>query len=289
MTTKKFNTLFHYVYIICDYGAVLGSFIIAYVIRRTADVATSLDLVEVPVLNFAFRDFIRIAPWISLLWIGLFVSTRHYVRIEKRRFTQELYNIFQGASLGVLGLMVMGFFMGHQLFSRLITVYAWAISIPALLLSRTLVHAVQRSFWKKGIGTKKVLVCGLGRMGRQLLEGIRQHGWPGNQIVGVLDEKYHPKQGFMFFNKNKTGPIIEHDPHQAAGFPVLGRPADLVDILTQHTVDDVIIGLGEFSDQEALSIMQTCRDRGILFSFIPDILGFASSFKVHTTINGIPL
>ena len=125
---------------------------------------TSLDLVEVPVLDFAFVDFMRLAPLISLLWLLIFILVRNYRGIERRLGTSELYAVLQSTALGALALMLSAFFFGRYLFSRLIIIYAWAISIFLVWGGRFFLHLLQRYFWGRGIGTKKVLVCGAGEI-----------------------------------------------------------------------------------------------------------------------------
>ncbi len=291
MKARTLNRIFTVLFVVTDALAIFFSFVSAYVIRRQADVATSLDLIEVPVLDFAFRDFIRIAPWISLSWILIFIVTGQYSRIEKRTSSQETYRIFQGTSLGLLSLMVFAFFQGRNLFSRLIIVYAWSISVFLLVAGRLLLHLCLSLLWKKGIGTKRTLFCSLGKIGRPFLEGIRQRGWSGHQVTGVLEREYCPLPAVEPDMPAVTakGPIIEHDPGLIAGFPYRGDLSELPAILETERVDEVIIGLGTLSDQETTEIFAICQGKGVRVSFIPDVMSLTARLSVSETLNGIPL
>ncbi|OIP97094.1 undecaprenyl-phosphate glucose phosphotransferase [Candidatus Wirthbacteria bacterium CG2_30_54_11] len=292
MKARTLNRIFTCLFILTDFVAIFLSFVTAYVIRRQADVATSLDLIEVPVLDFAFRDFIRIAPWISLAWLLLFVLTGQYSRIEKRTATQEMYRIFQGTSLGLLSLMVFAFFQGRNLFSRLIIVYAWSISLFALGTGRLLLHFCLNFLWSRGIGTRRTLFCSLGKIGRPFLEGIRQRGWSGHQMIGVLEKEFHEvptEEPDLLPEPTPKGPIIEPDPGLIAGFPYRGSIQELTAILVNERVDEVIIGLGTLSDPETTEIFSICQLHHVRVSFIPDVMSLTSRLSVSETLNGIPL
>lgn len=285
ITVRRFEQIFLVLYLMMDYLAILGSFLIAYFIRQRADVVTSLDLVEVPSLTFALADFLRIAPIISLLWLGVMFATGHYNGVQRRRGLNEIFAVFQASSLGVLAMMILGFFIGRQLFSRLITIYAWLISIGLILFGRLLLHQLENFFWQRQIGVRRVLFCGIGRVGSQFLEGIRQLGWPGFYVVGVLN----PKSKDEPVTRLQSGPIIRENPDLIAGFSRLGDPDSLAEILDRKKVDEVIFGLGKLDNDILTPLAMTCEKAGVKVSFIPDLLTISTGYKVVATINGVPL
>jgi len=285
ITVRRFEQIFLVLYLVMDYLAILGSFLIAFFVRQRADVVTSLDLVEVPSLTFALSDFLRIAPIISLLWLGVMFSTQHYKGIARRRGLSEFFAIFQASSLGVLAMMILGFFIGRQLFSRLITIYAWLISIGLILFGRIVLHQLENFFWEKQIGVRRVLFCGIGRVSSQFLEGIRQLGWPGFYVVGVLN----PRAKHEPVTRLQSGPIIRENPDLIAGFPRLGDPEALAKILDKKKVDEVIFGLGKLDNDTLTPLAMECERANVKVSFIPDLLTISSGYKVVETINGVPL
>lgn len=283
---QKFNLLFKLVYIVCDFAVILLAYVISYILRRTITIVESLDVAEITEFSFAFRDFIRIAPWLSLLWVLVFILTNHYREIERRRGMEEFYAVFQASSMGLLSIMILTFFLGEQLFSRLITLYAWLIATVFLFVERSFLHFVQRFFWQKGLGVRQVILCNMGSSGQQFLEGIRQIGWAGVKVIGVVDAL--PSRKIKKPLKN-VGPILEHSLDQIQGFNHLGSLSDLQRVLGHYQPDAMVVGMGGVEATKLESIIQHSRKKNIPVYLLPDILSYTESITIAEVINGIPL
>ncbi len=286
---RHFSRIFAVLYVLIDYLGIWGAFLLAYVIRRKVDVTTlDLELFSIPSLHFAWKDFVQVAPMIAGLWLVIFIALGMYREIGKTRGLEEFRGIFVAASFGIVAMTVLGFIYGHQPFSRLITLYAYIICIIFVAFGRALLHVVENILWSRQIGVERTIICNIGAIGRQFLEGIRQRGWPGVHIIGVIEEPNKKSQ--VKVKQLASGPILQNDANTIAGFPILGTVSNFKTIVDQNHPDTLIVGLGgDNVMQEVEPLVQYAREQGIFVMVIPDTLALTAGYKVRETINGVPL
>jgi Undecaprenyl-phosphate glucose phosphotransferase len=181
--------------------------------------------------------------------------------------------------------MILTFFLGEQLFSRLILFYAWAASVVFVFLGRQVVHIIESLMIKKGIGVENILIVGVSGAGRQFLEGVRQSGWPGYRVIGFLDAPFKEAS-----EKSEPGsPIINGKKGYVAQVPYLGDVESLPSVLDHNVVDEVIVGLHGQDEEHIAALIEECDTHRLRYRFLPQMLSLVPSFTVTDTLNGVPI
>jgi Undecaprenyl-phosphate glucose phosphotransferase len=125
-------------------------------------------------------------------------------------------------------------------FSR-VFMAAWFVGGYALLLAeRNLVGHLVKGWTRQGRLARRTAIVGGGRNAEALLERIRAQGSNDLRVLGVFDDR-----------------TDERSPDSVAGYPKLGRVADLVDYARGNKVDLVIFTLPITAESRVLAMMKT--------------------------------
>lgn len=153
-------------------------------------------------------------------------------------------------------------------YSRLIFVYAWALIILLLIVSRIFETATKASLRKRGIGLNRLLVVGAGTQGRLIMQNVVAQPDLGYHVVGFVDD-----ERVEDFGRFKALGTLEHIPH----------------LIRDTGIDEVVIALPSASHQKIVEIMMQCERAGVEFRIVPDFYELSLSKVDINEINGIPL
>ena len=201
---------------------------------------------------------------VSFAFMRLYIARPGASRID------ELNGIFVGASVGaVLSLAVTSFVLKNLDYPRLMIPYAWGLTFVIVGMMRLLVRVVLGMLRRRAVGIERVMIIGAGRVGRRLMETIRNSPQLGYHVIG----------------------FIENDPSITSvdGTPVLGMATDLPVVLTQHRIDDVLIALPHALHRELLEIVTSCEPAKVNIRVFPDVFQIMASEVSINDLNGIPL
>jgi len=117
-------------------------------------------------------------------WQGLYGSWR------AEPIRREAWAITSIWLLTVCVLLVLGFFGKASIqFSR-VTILAWMLATPVLLVGeRVLLRYLLRQFRKSGLNTRSIAIAGGGSKAAALIEVINQSPWMGLRVQGVYDDE----------------------------------------------------------------------------------------------------
>lgn len=106
----------------------------------------------------------------------------------------EAGRLFLAGVLSVAALIVYGFFKYEDLFPvRVMTLLSVVLSFVFLLIERNLVRFIVKKIFKKGYGTKKVLIVGNNRNTEYLADYIASSPESGYKLAGIVaSKKYIP-------------------------------------------------------------------------------------------------
>jgi exopolysaccharide biosynthesis polyprenyl glycosylphosphotransferase len=131
--------------------------------------------------------------------------------------------------------------------SRLLLQSYLGVSFVALMLEKRWIKVVLDSYSEKRSAQRtQVLVVGTGFRTERYLRLLSEHPHWGTEVIGFLS-------------------VDGKENSQFSGKPVLGRVADLPQVLTTQVVDEVVFvpSRGEVVDIKRLTL--TCAERGITF------------------------
>jgi exopolysaccharide biosynthesis polyprenyl glycosylphosphotransferase len=201
----------------------------------------------------------------------VFFFYRLYHRSRSLSYVDQFYSIFGAASVGmILSIAFISFFFKNQLdYPRLMMVYVWMLTILFTSLGRALQSRVQLSLQARNWGEERVLIVGIGEVGRMVMQKIKRHPTLGYRVVGFVDDEAKVK-------------VVQE-------CPVLGTTDDIPVLIDSQKISEVIIAMPEASHQEILKIASKC-DRGrVTVKVFPDVFQIMATEVSIGDLGGLPL
>jgi len=171
-----------------------------------------------------------------------------------------------------LAIVAMGFALKVSAdFSRVWS-FAWILTSTTILWgSRFAVRAAVRKAASAGMLTRNIVIYGGDTRGEKLIEHIQSLNEPWNRIVGVFDDRINR--------------LASH----AAGYPIMGNLADLLDYGRKNRSDEILIALPWNSQQRILEIVR-------ILTALPSNVRLSSEFLgrdvLHQSVSyrfGVPM
>jgi exopolysaccharide biosynthesis polyprenyl glycosylphosphotransferase len=231
-----------------------------------------------------FGHFSRIAFVLSLIWIAYFFISGLY---------RDWYLQSRAVQLGVVSkeittgcLIILAVTTGSDVVEqiqehRLAHVFTWTRAATFLsywltfLVSvngfRMLVQSLVRRLLRKGIGLDRVLILGATEAGAGIqreLARVPEMGW---QLAGYVDE-----------NPAQKGRVF-------AGAPVLGKYADLSELIPRHRIGGIIISHESASHNEILRVLSHVAEFPLSIFIVPDLYDVASGHFKTSAVHGMTL
>lgn len=262
---KKPEIILRLLRIPLDYLAVLGAFLIAYYLRAHPSLVPYVDLVS-PLL-LPWQDFFWFSIQAATLVCLIFSWERMYSLTKSYRFRKELRRMLMLTGAGFTVIILYFFIVGVQFFSRFILGSAFVMAIFFMVFHRFVLRLIQYALWKKGIGRRKVLFLGKGKVLQELFQL-----WGKNnafEVVGLLAQ-----QGPNFKGQ---GP---------KGIQYLGQPEDLEKVVEKYDIDEVV----QVSHlPHSAEYVEYCQLNHIEYRFVPDMLEVQRTNMEVEFITDIPL
>jgi Undecaprenyl-phosphate glucose phosphotransferase len=208
------------------------------------------------------EDHLPIDVYIQVLFIGIpvalfmFYSYNLYTPARRKSFFRESIQILTSNMVIFIAISSVLFILKEIHISRTFLVIFASLNIILTVLERITVRVWLRSIRKKGFNVKHILIVGGGELGKAYMDEIHKHPYLGYQIYGILDDD-DEKQNEKYYDATYIGCIDI-----------------LEEVLTQNTIDEVIIGLPLKAYDKLSSIISTCEKTGVRSMIIPDYLRY---------------
>lgn len=203
--------------------------------------------------------FAVIISIITYRMFGLFKSYR------KTRFLYELFTIIKAnATLFFLMLSV------SYLFLELNISLLFTFIITHFLVSSTYRYCLRRllrHLRTKGYNRKYILIIGVNNTTESFAEKTHSFKEYGYEILGYID------------NKERDNLNIKY----------LGEFSQLNDYLSKTLVDEAVIMLEDYSNEQSTEIINRCEYWGIKFSLMPSFFSNFGSRLYVSSFNGLPV
>lgn len=186
-------------------------------------------------------------------------------------YAAEVWDIARAASLGVLVVLGLTFFVRHVEFSRVVFAFFWAGAVVGLALSRRLARALLRLARRRGYNLRFALIVGAGTLGQEIARRVRRHPEFGIKLAGFLTR--HPE---------KIGTEL-------AGAPVLGLYDDLERVLKERPVDQVFFALPLRDQWRIEELFRPVVDGVYDVKVVPDLLHFMTLRGAAEMLDGMPV
>ena len=187
----------------------------------------------------------------------------------------EFYRLFAATSIGTIATIAFTTFLFKNSaleldFPRAMVVYAWLLTVVLVAAGRSLLVFVRNLLRQRGHLTDRLLIVGTGDVGRMILQKVRQMPRLGYRVVGFVDGESQVGQQIM-------------------GVPVLGGVDDIPHLISEHNIQEVIIGRPEMGHQEALSIISRCERGQVGIKIFPDLFQIIATELSIGDLGGLPL
>ena len=275
---RRHNRLLVAIFVVADFVAATAAFALAYLIRFNSGLMP-LDQPAPP-----FSRYLLIAPLLALLVVvafqvqGLYRLRRGRTRVDD--FFGVLVGSLLGALLGVLGtLYIQTYHLSEALkqdgvleISRPVWALFLGLNVFFSFVSRETVRDLLRRRWRAGIGLKRVLVVGVGDLGRMVADRILEHGELGFRLVGFVDDRAATSDAIGY-----------------RGLPLLGSVGDLAEVCSREHVDEIYVALPIEEHIKMLGVVEYASRECINVHVVPDLLQFIALRARLEDLDGLPL
>ena len=115
-----------------------------------------------------------------------------------------------------------------------------------------------------------MIIVGEGDLAQLVIQKVRGSPFLGYDVVGLVTRR----------------PAAED---AIEGLPVLGRPADLPDLIEKYHVDGIIIALTEIPDEERVELISLCHHEGVNIKVFAGLFDIMATGVTIDDLGGLPL
>ena len=275
---RRHNRLLVAIFVLADFLAAIGAFALSYVVRFN----TGLVPLDQPAPPFA--RYLAIAPFIALLVVAAFQVQGLYRLRRGRTRVDDFFGVLVGSLLGtLLGVLGTLYAQTYHLSESLkeqgfleVSRWVWALFLIFTVLftyaSREAVRDLLRRRWRAGVGLKRVLVVGVGDLGRMVADRILEHAELGFRIIGFVDDRAATTDAIGY-----------------RGLPVLGAISDLPAVCSHEKVDEIYVALPIEEHIKMLGVVEYASRECIDVHVVPDLLQFIALRARLEDLDGLPL
>ena len=246
---KKVEIILRLLRIPLDFFSVLAAFLLAYFARSDARMIDWLGLTTPTLMPIA--DFFWFGFQAAVLVVIILAWERMYSLRKSPGLLKELRRLVVLSSAGFTVMIVYFFATGVLFFSRFIFGLAFVLALGLMIFSRLFLRLIRRILWKRGIGQRRVLFVGQGK----ILE----------DLVAVMEAS--PE--FLIVAKLA-------DPDMA----------ELEHVIRQEQADEVI----QVSElKNAVEIVEYCQLNYIEYRFVPNMLEVQRTNTDIDFVDNVPI
>jgi Undecaprenyl-phosphate glucose phosphotransferase len=274
---RRYNRLLVACYVVADAVAATAAFWFAYLIRFNSPF---VDFVPVQGQPPSASQYLFTLPLLTLL-VPLAFQIQGLYRLRRGRTrVDDFFAVLIGNILAVLAGVVItlyarGYYPAFQEFhpiSRAVWALFLTLSVIFTYVSREVVRDLLRRRWRAGIGLKRVLVVGVGDLGRMVADRILEHSELGFRLVGFVDDR-----------------ALTSDAIGYRGLPVLGTIAQVDEVCTREQIDEIYVALPIDEHVKMLGVVEYATRECLNVHVVPDLLQFIALRARLEDLDGLPL
>jgi exopolysaccharide biosynthesis polyprenyl glycosylphosphotransferase len=240
--------------------------------------ALALHLAKLLRLTLPFgvylRDPLAFGPWFYLLvpatWAMTFLALRVYDPTRALRYLDDVQAVWSAVTWATLVFAGVAYLFFRE-FSRLLFFYFYLLDLVFLLGWRTILRRLLRLGLGYGlVEPRRVLIVGAGAVGEEVGRAISGYRWAGLELVGYLDDD-EAKQGTTCTDR-----------------PVLGFLEDVDAVVSQYTVDEVILALPPRAQDRVRHVILALQELAVNVRIVPDVFDLVFIRASVEEFAGIP-
>jgi exopolysaccharide biosynthesis polyprenyl glycosylphosphotransferase len=272
-STKKiniYNFLATLIYALADIFTIFLSILFSYKLYRWLGIGQKAV--------YQGPDIISTTLTVTLSAIFILYLFGAYKKESSVLNVAEIKNVIQGFTVTFILFVAITLFTKLPV-SRYLMVFAYAFSLLALVIERTIFyHVFSFSDLFRPFG-KKVLIYGAGELGIALYRSLVNSPKLGIVPIGFIDDS-PKKYGSVCY---PSGFNCEN------GLSVLGTGKEIIKLRGKIHFDEVIVAIPNIGDESLLDILTSLKRNKIRISFVPNIYQlFLKKIKMQK-IGNIPI
>ena len=268
MPSQRIRPIYSISLVLLDIFMIIAAFLVAYQLRAIIPWPAKL-VTGIAIANYAGLLLAQILGVTgALFFFRLYYLPRAVSRVD------QFYAVLVAVTLGTLiAVAISVLALKNSVFEvdypRAMIVYAWMLTIIFITIGRAIHQFVRNRLRNRGVGTDRLLIVGSGEVARIIIQRVLWSPGLGYELVGVVDDG-----------------LVEDE---VLGFPVLGQPEQLPDLIESRQIDEVIIALPEKGHREVVRVMSYCERGRVSIKVFPDIFQFVASEADIDDLGGLPL
>jgi len=204
--------------------------------------------------------------------LALTFQTTGVWRRRSDSWLEEVARAGTATAAGITLMMAVTFFFQPAPFSRLLIFWALVFIVLFIAAARLMRRLLLNALYRRGVGTERALVVGVGEAGRSLIRTLLARPDLGFAVAGYLDDGS---------GENNIG---------LGRIPRLGHYDDLERQLTVLApVHTVFIALPGEMHKQMLSLLQLSQQHGARVQVVPDLLQLSLNRVEFSNMGGVPV
>ncbi|MDD5019729.1 MAG: undecaprenyl-phosphate glucose phosphotransferase [Candidatus Omnitrophica bacterium] len=221
---------------------------------------------EVPPLRY----YLLVLPFIAVVWPVVFDIFQMYTPKRNASLWQELFQIVKASFMSILVLLSLSFFYRDHVYSRLVFVLFFFLSLGFIFLDRILLRKFLRFLRARGYNLKRVLIVGAGETGQKLAHKIADSNWTGFSLVGWIDD--YLESGTMVCNRE-----------------IIGNCAMIGEIIERYNIEQVFIALPIRAYQRLTYLLKKLEQETVDVRIAPNIYQALTLNASIEDFDGMPI
>jgi exopolysaccharide biosynthesis polyprenyl glycosylphosphotransferase len=274
---RRYNRLLVAFYVVGDAVLAMWAFILAYGIRFESGL--------IPVFRGypPFEQYLNLMPFVAVLTPLAFRVQGVYRLRRGRSRVDDFFSVLVGSILAVVFGVVSTLYVqaywasddararGAYEVSQIVWVLFLVLTVMFTYALREFVRELLERRWRAGVGLKRILIAGVGDLGRLVADRMLQHRELGYQVVGFIDDR-------------AGGDHIGY-----RGLPLLGTLAEVADIAQHERVDHLYVALPLEEHAKLLDLIEITSRECIDVKVVPDLLQFIAIRARLEDLDGLPI
>ena len=274
---RRYNRLLVAFYVVGDAVLAMWAFILAYGIRFESGL--------IPVFRGypPFEQYLNLMPFVAVLTPLAFRVQGVYRLRRGRSRVDDFFAVLVGSILAVVFGVVSTLYVqaywasddararGAYEVSQIVWVLFLVLTVTFTYASREFVRELFERRWRAGIGLKRILIAGVGDLGRMVADRMLQHRELGYQVVGFIDDR------------------ADGDHIGYRGLSLLGTLSEVAEIAHRERVDHLYVALPLEEHAKLLDLMEISNRECIDVKVVPDLLQFIALRARLEDLDGLPI
>ena len=216
-------------------------------------------------------SYYRLLPLTAVLWPLVFYFYGLYQVRRNRSRVDEGLSVLVATGLATLLLAGLATFYRGFSYSRLVLLLFFGIDVLFVFAGRTAIRRYLEEAWRHGVGVRRVLVVGAGRLGKAVVDKFLEHPEAGLRAVGFADDAPEKRNAVY------------------RGLTVLGTTEEVSRLVDEQGVDTVFLALPLEAHRTMLGVLKEVGRTVADVRVVPDLLQYITFRAGVEDLDGLPV